>query len=63
MDRCVVYLDEIHTRGTDLRLPKDARAAVTLGPKLNKDKLVQGMRVTPNHLFKLLLVVGNVSCF
>ena len=43
MDRCVVYLDEVHTRGTDLKLPKDARAALTLGPRLTKDKLVQGM--------------------
>lgn len=43
MDRCVVYLDEVHTRGTDLKLPPNARAAVTLGPKLTKDRLVQGM--------------------
>jgi len=43
MDRCVVYLDEVHTRGTDLKLPAAVRAAVTLGPKLTKDRLVQGM--------------------
>lgn len=43
MDRCVVYLDEVHTRGTDLKLPARARAAVTLGPRLTKDRLVQGM--------------------
>lgn len=43
MDRCVVYLDEVHTRGTDLKLPTTARAAVTLGPRLTKDRLVQGM--------------------
>lgn len=43
MDRCVVYLDEVHTRGTDLKLPNNVRAAVTLGPRLTKDKLVQGM--------------------
>lgn len=42
MDRCVVYLDEVHTRGTDLKLPASARAAVTLGPRLTKDRLVQG---------------------
>ena len=46
MDRCVVYLDEVHTRGTDLKLPNDARAAVTLGPRLTKDKLVQGMQIS-----------------
>jgi hypothetical protein len=41
LDQCLVYLDDAHTRGTDLRLP-DALAVVTLGPKLTKDKLVQG---------------------
>ena len=41
-DRCLVYIDEVHTRGTDLKLPKDARAVVTLGPRLTKDRLVQG---------------------
>ncbi|KAK2765376.1 hypothetical protein FQN54_008222 [Arachnomyces sp. PD_36] len=41
MDQCLVYLDEAHTRGTDLRLPLDYRAAVTLGPNLTKDRLVQ----------------------
>jgi len=43
LGRCVVYLDEAHTRGTDLKLPPDSRAAVTLGPRLCKDKLVQGV--------------------
>ena len=43
MDQCLVYLDEAHTRGTDLKLPKNYRAAVTLGPDLTKDRLVQGM--------------------
>ncbi|KAL8827109.1 MAG: hypothetical protein Q9170_007144 [Blastenia crenularia] len=41
MDRCIVYLDDVHTRGTDLKLPRAARAAVTLGPRLTKDRLVQ----------------------
>jgi hypothetical protein len=44
LDRCVVYLDDAHTRGTDLKLPQDARAAVTLGPKVTKDRLLQGMQ-------------------
>ena len=42
LDVCAVYLDDTHTRGTDLNLPKNFRAAVTLGPHLNKDRLVQG---------------------
>ncbi|KAF3059206.1 hypothetical protein GL218_04803 [Daldinia childiae] len=40
-DVCVVFLDEAHTRGTDLKLPRDYRAAVTLGANLTKDRLVQ----------------------
>lgn len=42
LDSCVIYLDEVHTRGVDLRMPADARAAVTLGPRTTKDRLVQG---------------------
>jgi hypothetical protein len=43
LDKCVVYLDDGHTRGTDLKLPRETRAAVTLGPKVTKDRLLQGM--------------------
>lgn len=42
-DECVVFLDDTHTRGTDLKLPTSYRAAVTLGANLTKDRLVQGM--------------------
>ncbi|KAL3475090.1 hypothetical protein BJX99DRAFT_259703 [Aspergillus californicus] len=38
---CFVFLDEAHTRGIDLRLPTTYRAAVTIGPHITKDKLVQ----------------------
>ncbi|KAI6642331.1 hypothetical protein MCOR08_000648 [Pyricularia oryzae] len=38
---CLVFLDEAHIRGTDLKLPDDYRAAVTLGANLTKDRLVQ----------------------
>ncbi|GAB1318054.1 ubiquitinyl hydrolase 1 [Madurella fahalii] len=40
-DHCLAFLDQAHTRGTDLRLPDDYRAAVTLGPGVTKDTLVQ----------------------
>lgn len=43
MDQCLVYLDEAHTRGTDLKMPADYRAIVTLGPDLTKDRLAQGV--------------------
>lgn len=42
MGECIVYLDDAHTRGTDLRLPNDFRAAATLGIKMTKDRFVQG---------------------
>ncbi|CAE6439124.1 unnamed protein product [Rhizoctonia solani] len=42
LDKCIVYLDDGHTRGTDLQLPKETRALVTLGPKVTKDRLLQG---------------------
>ncbi|CAF3890068.1 unnamed protein product, partial [Rotaria sp. Silwood1] len=41
IDRCVFYLDEIHTRGTDFKFSNEFRAAVTLGNGLTKDRLVQ----------------------
>ncbi|KAH9988207.1 hypothetical protein BJV77DRAFT_964507 [Russula vinacea] len=40
LEKCVVYLDDAHTRGTDLRFPRGMRAAVTLGPKVTKDRLL-----------------------
>lgn len=41
LDSCIVYLDESHTRGTDLKLPRDYRAVATLGARLTKDRLTQ----------------------
>ena len=48
LDSCLVMLDEAHTRGIDLRLPRLYRAAVTLGPHLTKDKLTQGKDLNGN---------------
>ncbi|KAL6406606.1 hypothetical protein AUP68_09406 [Ilyonectria robusta] len=42
LEECVVYIDEAHTRGTDLKLPVNARGAVTLGLGQTKDQTVQG---------------------
>ena len=42
ISECLIYLDEAHTRGIDLAIPAGVKAAVTLGPRLTKDKLVQG---------------------
>ena len=41
LESCIIYLDESHTRGTDLRLPRDYRAALTLGSQVTKDRLTQ----------------------
>ncbi|KAH7922509.1 hypothetical protein BV22DRAFT_1131369 [Leucogyrophana mollusca] len=42
LGQCLLYLDDAHTRGTDVKLPLGSRAAVTLGPKVTKDRLAQG---------------------
>ncbi|KAF8555164.1 hypothetical protein OG21DRAFT_1572590 [Imleria badia] len=52
LDQCIVYLDDAHTRGTDIKFPAGFRAAVTLGPKVTKDRLAQGcmrMRKLGHH--------------
>ncbi|KAK2596613.1 hypothetical protein QQS21_006289 [Conoideocrella luteorostrata] len=41
LEDCVVYIDEGHTRGTDLKLPVNAKGAVTLGLGQTKDQTVQ----------------------
>ncbi|KAI8930715.1 hypothetical protein NX059_012324 [Plenodomus lindquistii] len=41
LDVCIVFLDDAHTRGTDLKLPRDFRAAVTLGAGVTRDRLMQ----------------------
>jgi hypothetical protein len=46
MGACLVFLDQQHSRGVDLKLPMHYRAAVTLGPRLTKDRLVQGKSVS-----------------
>ena len=42
LTNCLVYLDEAHTRGTDLKMPPNARGALTLGIGQTKDHTVQG---------------------
>ncbi|KAF5693005.1 hypothetical protein FDENT_2443 [Fusarium denticulatum] len=41
LDLCLVFLDKAHTRGTDLKLPANYRAVVTMGAGLTNDRLVQ----------------------
>ena len=42
LERCIVYIDEAHTRGIDLKLLVYAKVAVTLGLGQTKDQTVQG---------------------
>ncbi|KAL0254519.1 hypothetical protein SLS55_009995 [Diplodia seriata] len=44
---CLVYLDEAHTRGTDLKMPVNAKGALTLGLGQTKDYTVQGLSNHP----------------
>ncbi|KAH9885947.1 hypothetical protein F4778DRAFT_798742 [Xylariomycetidae sp. FL2044] len=41
LDGCVIYLDEVHTRGVDLKLPANAHGALTLALKQTKDATMQ----------------------
>lgn len=41
LGRCLVYLDDTHTRGTDLKFPLGTRACVTLCGDITRDKTVQ----------------------
>lgn len=41
LSNCVVYLDDVHTRGTDLKFPLNWTACVTLSGDITHDKTVQ----------------------
>lgn len=57
LDRCIVYLDDAHTRGTDLKFPTGIKACVTLCGGITRDKTVQAcMRMR-------LLGQGHTICF
>jgi hypothetical protein len=49
LDECLVYIDEAHTRGIDLKLPQEARGALTLALGQTKDHTVQGKLTTINR--------------
>ena len=53
---CLVYLDESHTRGTDLQLPPITRGALTLGPGQTKDSLIQG-----THSAQAILKITDIE--
>ncbi|KAH8745119.1 hypothetical protein F5883DRAFT_703262 [Diaporthe sp. PMI_573] len=45
LTECVVFLDEAHCRGTDLKLPRTAKGALTLALGQTKDHTVQGRHI------------------
>ena len=51
LNETVVYLDEFHTRGTDIRFPHGTIGAVTLGKNVTKDRLMQVIRSPNNFMF------------
>lgn len=51
LSQCLVYIDDVHTRGTDLKFPLGWKACVTLSGDITRDKTVQAcMRM--RHLEK-----------
>ena len=56
---CVAYVDDAHTRGTNIKFPLGFRAAVTLGHKITKDRLVQGMS---GRAIIVRMMESHISC-
>lgn len=48
LDECLVYIDEAHTRGIDLKLPQKGRGALTLALGQTKDHTMQGKLTAVN---------------
>ncbi|MCO5562021.1 hypothetical protein L7F22_015647 [Adiantum nelumboides] len=57
-----VLFDDARSRGADMKLPTDAVAVLTLGPKLTKDKMMQGAgRMCLLGKGQKLVVVGSLE--
>jgi hypothetical protein len=64
LGKCVIYLDDCHTRGTDLKIPP-CFGAVTLGKDLSKDKLMQAcmrLRMLGTRHFVRFYASHEVDC-
>jgi len=51
LSECLVYLDEAHTRGIDLKLPPEARGGLTLALGQTKDLTVQGSYILYIYIY------------
>ena len=60
-----VYFDESHCRGADMKLRPLAKAAVTVGPRMCKDKLMQaaGRMRQLDRRQTIVLCVAKDTCF
>jgi hypothetical protein len=59
---CFAFFDEYRARGSDLKLPQQARAVVTIGPNMTKDKLMQASgRMRLLDVGQTLVFVGNAE--
>ena len=55
-----IYLDEVHTRGTDLKFPLTAKGIVTVGKNISKDKFMQAvMRLRQLDFKQSVEIWGN----
>ncbi|QDS69602.1 hypothetical protein FKW77_008638 [Venturia effusa] len=63
LDNTLIFLDQVRTRGTDLKMPSGTKAAVLLGPRLRKDPLIQAcMRMRKLGMGHTLMFVAPPDC-
>jgi hypothetical protein len=62
LEKSVLYVDDAHTRGTDLELTQGMRAAVTLGSEVTKDRLVQSRPIHHVQLKKMEISDEVAGC-
>lgn len=60
LKRCVVYLDDTHTRGTDLKFPLGTRACVTLSGDITYPLLLQHIPLTSKLMFTKTVTLFQV---
>ena len=59
-EQLFTYLDDQHTRGTDLKFPLTANGIVTIGKDMNKDKLMQAtMRLRQLNSKQSICIFGT----
>ena len=62
MSSYLLYLDDVHTRGSDFVLPIKTRAMLTLGRGMQKDKLLQtAMRLRQLGSGQSLVFVASIE--